>query len=170
MQPIFTQTASGSAIALYFNNIPQTFTDLKLVASMRSTQTATFKYVALSFNNNQTSIYSNTRVIGDGSAASSARQNGDPQIYVNVSLPGASITSNTYGNAEIYIPNYTGANFKQVIIDTVLENNATTAYQQLGAGLFRSTSPITSLVLEVGDYGNFFTNASTFSLYGITKG
>ena len=170
MQPIYTQTASGSAIAVVFNNIPQTFTDLKIVASMRSAQAATFKYISLSFNADGSSVYSSTRLVGDGSSAISARQNGDPTIYVNVSLPGSSITSNTYSSMDVYIPNYTGANFKQTVIDAVLENNATTGYQQITAGLYRSTSPITSVRLEVGDYGNFFTNASTFTLYGITKG
>ena len=171
MQPIYTQTVgSGGAISVGFNNIPQTFTDLKVVVSARSTQAGTNKFITYYFNATQGTSYSSRRLTGDGSSAASSAQANDSSIYINSSLPAASITANTFGNLEIYIPNYTSSNFKQVIIDAVLENNATTGYQQMMAGLFRSTSPITSMVLEVGDYGNNYAQYSTFSLYGITKG
>ena len=171
MQPIYTQiVGSGGAISVGFNNIPQTFTDLKVVVSARSTQAGTNKFITYYFNGTQGTSYSSRRLTGDGSSATSSAQANDSSIYINSSLPAASITANTFGNLEIYIPNYTGSNFKQVIIDSVLENNASTAYQQMMAGLFRSTSPITSMVLEVGDYGNNYAQYSTFTLYGITKG
>jgi len=172
MQPIFTQTIGTNApIAIGFNNIPQTFTDLKLLISARSNQaSSTNKFFTYYMNGTQASIYSSRRLTGDGSSASSSAQANDTAIYINSTLPAASVTANTFCNLEIYIPNYTSANFKQIIIDGVLENNSTTAYQQMMAGLFRSTNPITSISLDVGDYGNGYVQYSTFSLYGITKG
>ena len=170
MTPIYTQTASGSAILVSFNNIPQFYTDLKLVASVRSNQAAsTFKFITLFFNGDQASTYSSTRLAGDGATASSSRQSNDQSIYVTPVLPAASITANTFANVELYFPNYSGANFKQVLIDGVAENNATTAQLLMQAGLWRNTAAITSIILEVGDYGNTFTANSTFSLYGIIR-
>lgn len=171
MTPIYTQTVgSGAPLAVTFNNIPQFYTDLKLVVSARSNQASqTFRFLTVYMNANQTSIYSSRRLTGDGSSASSSGQANDGSIFVNNVLPAASATSNTFSNVEFYIPNYAGSNFKQILIDGVSENNATTAWQQMMAALFRSTNPITSFTIEVGDFGNGFVAGSTFSLYGIIR-
>jgi hypothetical protein len=170
LQPIYTQTVgSGGVSSIAFNNIPQTFTDLKLVISAR-TDRALVNDEALTYINNSTaSIYSSTKIEGNGSSASSTRTSAY-SVFINWGdVPGASATSNTFGNLEIYIPNYTSSNFKSVILDTVLENNATYGLTSLYAGLWASTAAITSLSFNPR-VGPNFVQYSTFSLYGITKG
>jgi hypothetical protein len=81
---------------------------------------------------------------------------------------GTSYTANTFASNDIYIPNYTSSNYKSAISDTVTENNATLSFADLYAGLWRSTSAITSIT--IGPNGTGFAQYSTFSLYGITKG
>lgn len=171
LQPIYTQTANGSAQNITFNNIPQGFTDLKVVFSMRSPVAASAQdYVQLRFNGVSTgNLYSDTRLEGTGSNAASVRDTSFNEMYFAWAAPGSTATANTFGNAEIYIPNYTSSNFKSVNMDYVNENN-TTLIQYIGltAGLFRSTSAITSITTGMGN-GNF-VSGSTISLYGITRG
>lgn len=171
MQPIYTQTVgAGGASQIVFNNIPQTFTDLKLVISCRAnTSSVQVDGIGIQFNTDTASNYSQTQVYGDGSATASSRNANLNFIYAGV-VNAATGTSNTFTNSEIYIPNYIGTNFKQIIVDRLAENNTTTASLGLHATLWRSTSAITSM--RIYDYaGSFnFVQNSTFTLYGITKG
>lgn len=168
MTPIYTQTASGSASLITFNNIPQVYTDLKLVCSTRSAGAAVdiVLYVRLNGDTSSTN-YSNTRLYGTGSGAASDR--GSSLSYASSGTSNAAnATASTYSNNEFYFPNYTSANFKSWLGDGVAENNATAAPQVMTANLWRNTNAISSIT--VGDFGgNNFVNASTFSLYGIIR-
>jgi len=168
MTKIATQVVgSGGASGITFSSIPQTFTDIKVVVSGRSNVSATRVYLGLRFNGVSTSSYSNTVVSSGGSSASSGRNyTGNTEIYV-AEINGATSTTNLFSNIDIYIPNYTSSNYKSLIADGVYENNITEAFDVLGAGLFLSTSAITSLNVYPGS-GNFVQN-STFTLYGINN-
>ena len=162
MQLIAKQTVgSGGAASVTFSNIPQTYTDLKVVTSFRGTTAQVYEITALRFNGLNANLSSRT-LEGSGSAASSLN-NG--YIYLG-SGDGASATANTFGSIEAYIPNYTSSNQKSVSIDAVGENNATTIYMQLTAGLWANTAAITSI--EIVPTGNF-VEFSTFYLYGISN-
>lgn len=166
MQPIYTQTVGSGGISMVtFNNIPQTYTDLKIVISSRSTFTSGMDSLGIYFNGSQANI-SNTFVTGNGSSPASNRS-----TYRAVGAnDSAFATANTFANTEIYIPNYTSSNFRQMLIDSVTENNATPSNQLLGANLWSQTTAITSLSFDNSTSGQNFVQYSTFSLYGITKG
>lgn len=164
MQPIYTQTASGSVTGITFNNIPQTFTDLKILVSIRSTS-ASVDALGMIFNSNY-SGYSRTQITGDGSSAASNRI-----TYRDIgSFNSSANTANTFASFDIYIPNYTSANFKQSIVESVRENNSTAATLVMTAQLSSSTAAITSLSFDSSAQGAPFAANSTFTLYGITKG
>lgn len=166
MQPIYTQTASGSVSAITFNNIPQTFTDLKVIISSRSAvYSAGMDSLGVYFNGSQANI-SNTNVNGNGSSAASSRST----YRAAAANDSAFATANTFASTEIYIPNYTGSNFKQMTVESVTENNATPSNLTLVANLWSQTAAITSLSFDNSTSGQNFAQYSTFSLYGITKG
>ena len=174
MQPIYTQTiGAGGANTVAFNNIPQTFTDLQIVVSARSTAPS-FDNLRLRFNNDSSALYSTTVAAGDGFASFSERLSSGSNIfifdYASGSLPNASSTANVFSNLTAYIPNYTGTNFKQVISDSGTENNQPAEFVRLalGAGLYRSTNAITRI--DVSVFGPSYAQHSTITLYGITKG
>ena len=166
MQPIFTQTVGAGGVgAVTFNSIPQTFTDLMVVASTRSTFTSGFDSFGLYLNGSQSNI-SNTSINGSGSGVTSTRS-----TYRAISAnDSAFATANTFANIEIYIPNYTAATFKQMIVQGVTENNAIASNLNLVANLWSQTAAITSLSFDNSTSGQNFVQYSTFSLYGITKG
>ena len=163
MQPIYTQivTNSGGASSITFNNIPQTFTDIKVELSGQNTTTSGACIVRF---NSVTTGYSIRRLLGNGSSASSDNFSEAYFLFTNSSDFG---TSN-YSASNMYVANYTSANFKQVICDVVQPRNATNGVQALIAGLWSNTQAITSI--SITPTGGNIAQYSTVTLYGITKG
>lgn len=157
--PIATVTVgSGGAASIDFTNIPQTYTDLHLLVSIREETSATA--VAFIRFNNTTTNRSERYLQGNGSSAVS----GTTTVLQFIACQ-PSDTANTFGNASIYIPNYTSSNYKSVSSDSVSENNSTTAFSRLVAGLWSSTSAINQITITT-DTGDVAQHSSA-TLYGI---
>ena len=154
---------AGGVSSVTFSSIPNTYTDLKIVASIRGTGGTSNPLGSISFNG--TGSYSYKMLQGSGSAANSLSDT----TYIGYYYTGAPYTSNTFTNAEFYIPNYAGSQQKSVSIDYVGENNAATAWSGLVAGLFTSTSAITTVTFGQYGGGSTFDQYSTFYLYGISN-
>ncbi len=170
MPNTFTLIASstvgaGGASSIDFTSIPQTYTDLVLKLSLRNALSDVWDNADISFNGS-TTTYTNLQLRGNGSTTTSAKSTTQPAVnYWHVVSNNA--TASTFGNAEIYIPNYTGSVNKSVSIDSVTENNATSAADTLTAGLWGNTAAITSIKLQGN--GSNFVQYSTAYLYGIKK-
>jgi hypothetical protein len=155
-------TLGVTATSVTFSNIPQTgYTDLKVIVSGRFSSGAGFNLI--DFNGLSTANFSNRILEGNGASATSF-VSGNTN-YAGA-LNGSGDTANTFSNEEIYIPNYAGSTFKSISFDAVMENNGTTAYQDLGALLWSNTAAITSIRLTTHT-GAAYAVGSSFSLYGI---
>lgn len=170
MTPIFTQTVGAGGVAgITFNNIPQHFTDLAIKVSGRfdsnpeSSNWCSFK---IFFNGDNSSTYSFTALYGGGTFTGSERAS-NSTVSQGGWLPSSVATANTFGSADIYIPNYAGSNFKSFTSDSVTEMNATAALLPLVAGLWNKTNAITSVSFNRASAN--FAQHSTFSLYGIIR-
>jgi len=149
-----------------FNNIPQTgYTDLKVVISARSTQADTFGSGIIYYYNGANSNLSTRRLYGQGNGGIGSTGG---SVQYGGMTSAASQTANTFGNSEIYIPNYTGSTNKSSSSDGVSENNATNNQMMLSANLWSSTAAITSITFLLEDSSNYVAG-STFSLYGVAK-
>ena len=157
---------SGGVASVTFSSIPQTYTDLVVKFSARSTTSGSVQSGIMRINGDTGTNYNYKNLTGDGSSANSGTSTGVSYFYIGA-WPAASGTSNTFGNGEIYIPNYTSANYKSVSIDYVGEANAAGAYQVLEAGSYPFTSAITSLTFL--GYSDSLAQYSTFYLYGINN-
>ena len=154
---------NASAASVTFSNIPQTgYTDLKIVASVRSDKPSYgFSNFALSINGSTANLA--TRYLeGSGSAATS----GSTTTGAAGNINGPSSTANVFSNTEFYFPNYTSSNYKSWSEDHVTEANATTAWMDFFAGLWSNTAAITSITFTEGN-SSTFSQYSTFSLYGL---
>lgn len=156
----------GGASSIDFINIPQTGTDLLVLLSGRvnwpSDETW---YTNLRFNSSTTG-YDYRSLHANGSSAAFS-DNYAAQDGILVRTNGNTATTNVFGSASIYIPNYTSSVAKKVSIDSVSENNATTARQALKTGSWSGTAAITQLTLA--GYSSSWLAGSTASLYTITK-
>lgn len=154
---------SGGASTITFSSIPQTYTDLVLLTSLRDTaSTVGNAGIRVIFNGNS-SGYSTRWIFGTGSTALSTTDSGS---WIRVGQqPGANATSNTFSNDFIYIPNYTVAVNKSISADSVGENNGTESYMTLTAGLWSNTAAITQIQLQSNSTS--WAQHSTATLYGI---
>jgi hypothetical protein len=162
MKLIGKTVLSTSAATVDFQSIPATMTDLLIAISARGSAAATERNVALTFNGSATS--QSSRVLeGNGTTVSSVTLT---WLYGGV-FAAATSTANTFGNIEIYIPNYAGSSNKSFSVSSVSENNATKGLIDLAAGLWSNTAAINQITFST-DGGNYVAGSSFF-LYGITK-
>jgi hypothetical protein len=167
---VIQHTELGSAqSSITFSSIPQTYTDLLLVVSGRNSDTLNGIVTQLNIQFNSVgSGYSDRPLEGSGSSVGSGSRTSQSVIRATA-LPNSASTSNTFGNVQIYIPNYTSSANKSVSIDGVSENNATQSFQTIVAGLWANSAAITSINLSAQVGGNFVSGSSA-TLYGILKG
>jgi hypothetical protein len=157
---IQTNTLVSSAASITFTSIPAAYTDLCILMSARSTTGSPDSEI--SEINGSSANLEGRWIFAENSSIYNGSYSGN---VVLIGLPKSSATANTFGNVQIYIPNYTGSQYKSISINSVSENNAgSEAFTTFAAGLWSNTSAITSIKIS----GNFAIN-STFYLYGIKK-
>ena len=157
------EVGSGGAATIDFTSIPATYTDLVVKLSLRSDTSGTSRSLNMTFNSNTGANYSTRYVYGYASGTVSGSTSAATDMYVGL-YGGTSYTADTFCNFELYIPNYAGSTNKSVSADSVMENNSTTNYIGLWAGLWAQTTAISSIQL-LGSVN--FAEYSTATLYGI---
>jgi hypothetical protein len=167
MQVIQHQELASAQASITFSSIPQTFTDLVLVTSLRSNRgsPSTEDSVKIEFNT-ITSGYSGRFLRGEGSGTNSSSFS-DAFILLNQNAGGT--TANTFSSASLYIPNYTSSSNKSLSVDIVQENNSSDSRLLIVSALWSNTAAITSLTLTP-NVGTALVQFSSATLYGITKG
>ena len=150
---------AGGASSIDFTSIPATYTDLIVKISARNTSSGDWFH--LNFNGS-TANFSGRQLFGTGGGVFSYTKTDGTEAFLNNN---SSTTTSTFSNSEIYIPNYAGSTNKSFSIDSVTENNGTTAYAVLYAGRWSQTAAITSLTFTPN--ANNLAQYSTATLYGI---
>ena len=157
---------SGGASSIAFSSIPNTFTDIKLVISARTNQSAYNDNSIVLFNSDAGANYTSRRLNAEGSTVDSSTATSQNGFYY-LNFNGSSATSNTFCNNEMYIPNYTSSNQKSFSVDRAIENNSSTQnLLSIFAGIWTGTAAITSISIAPF-YGTLFVQYSTATLYGI---
>jgi len=164
---IASQTVgSGGASSVTFSSIPQTYTDLKLTFSIRGTQSSDLQDNSLITLSGSTS-YSSKLLFGQGSGSPSSASTSTTSLNLSEYHPSGGATGSTFGNGELYIPNYANTSYnKSISSDFVIENNGTATFMGLSAGLSSYTGAVTSITFTPVS-GDSYAQYSTFYLYGI---
>jgi len=169
---ISSNVLTSSQASVVFSSIPATYTDLILRFSARAATDTSPSSMGIKLNadtGNNSATY--LRVIAGPSVESLRRSGTDSGNYLfdRFTDTASDETSNTFSNAEVYIPSYTVSQNKPVSLFTVNEANvATTLYSpNIGAGLFRNTAAISSITI-MNLSGNM-ASGSSFYLYGISN-
>lgn len=155
-----TTVGAGGASSITFSSIPGTYTDLLVYLSGRSTRNDSAQEVVdIGFNGAYTSL-SGIRLASGGSSVF-----GGSATYLGTASTDTG-TASMFGNCYIYIPNYAGSTYKGHSVDGNGENNGTSATIQIAAGLWSSSSAITSINMKPQS-GSNWTQYSSATLYGI---
>jgi hypothetical protein len=173
MKLIESKTLGTAQASVEFTSIPQTFTDLVLLVSARSSLNSNGNIALLP--NGATTNISGRFLYGTGAITGSAVTATNGEYNIVTYIANSDDTANTFGNASFYIPNYTSSSAKSFSMNSVSENNGTSASQAITASLWNNTAAITSFTLFPVAGSNLqpsgtFVAGSMFSLYGILKG
>lgn len=164
---IASNTLTTSAASVTFSSIPTTYTDLVVRISARSDRASVMnEEIRMRFNNSSASNYGHTALWGDGSVATSDFQANQGEIRKMRQATASTATSNTFGNTEIYIPNYLSSARKPIGATGVSESNSASGpILGVTAGLWNLTDAVNriDILLQVGS----FVSGSSFFLYGI---
>lgn len=163
---------SGGSSTIEFTSIPQTYTDLVLRLSARTDEAGSGRsYVRHRYNSSSAASYGYLWLYGyDGGNPGGT---GDTAVTAGhiIIVPDANTTSDTFGNTELYIPNYTSTSkFKVHSSFHVSENSSSSTYLVgQSASLWSVTDAITSITLYAVNVGsaNKFVQHTTATLYGI---
>jgi hypothetical protein len=157
----------ANAANITFSSIPQNYSDLVILSSLRGDSGSGLGNVGVYLTINGLSTNRAAKWLY-GSGAGSKGSISISGASIGAVLPVASSTSNTFSNLYIYLPNYSGNTNKSFSVDNVAPQNSTDIYElDLSSNLWSSTAPITSLAISVSN-GNLVQGSSA-TLYGINR-
>jgi hypothetical protein len=157
-EPISTTTLASGTASVTFSSIPATYTDLVLVTSVQASTTSTG--LGMQLNSDTAANYSTTILRGDGTSASSARQSNNTELLLsNIASPPS---SSSFG---VYIAHFMNYSNTTTYKTNLIRSNSAGFGVEVFAGLWRSTSAISSIKIQLT--GGTMAIGSTFTLYGI---
>lgn len=162
-----TVTCTGNTSSIDFTNIPQTYTDLLLLLSLRGNgYNATD--VNMRFNSDTGSNYGYRLFWKDGNSTSVTGSTVASAVSMFTGFgTGSNTTASAWASNSIYIPNYTLSRSKVASIESVTEANTSDTWNIGNAGIWTGTAAITSISLFPPTGGQYYIASSTVTLYGI---
>jgi hypothetical protein len=164
---LIASNTTTTAASLTFGSIPSTYTDLCIIASVRTTYTGD-PYAAMNTTfNSITSGYNEKTLNGSPANSPSGRTDivSNASAFQVIYVATDATTANTFASVQIYIPNYAGSTGKSISYEFAPERSADNITYGMGAGFNATTSAISSIKLEAT--GGTFVSGTTFHLYGI---
>ena len=168
--PIATYTVSSSSTATYtFSSIPSTYTDLVVIASVRSDTAANTTGFLSQVNSATGNSYDGFYLRGDGTSVTSARYNKfiNPTYAAPVgTMVANSATAGIFSNHIINWMSYSNTTtYKAFLARNNSANNTATGYVEEVVNMYFGSAAISSITLfpEVGN----FVAGSTMTIYGI---
>lgn len=159
-----TTVGSGGTTPIEFSNIPQNFTHLKVIATVRDSIATTDANILFVFNNDSGPNYDYGFLYSNGTNALCGSSHA-ANFGLGFRNTGSSSSSGIFGVGYLDILDYSNPNKGKMAAGL-------TGHDQNGSGFifywssqWRSTSPITSIKFTGGAN---FAQGCTFDLYGIT--
>lgn len=159
-EPIATTTLSSTASTITFSSIGSGYTDLRMV--LIGTGTTNDTYFLYRFNSDSSSLYSTTRLSGNGTSASSVNNAGTGLLVTINALLSSTVPS--LWTLDVF--SYAGSTNKTSLATVSGDRNGSGAVER-AVGLYRSTSAITSISAVMAS--STFAAGTTATLYGILK-
>lgn len=155
---------SGGLSTFTFNNIPQTFTELHLRASLRISTSAGFYFdVELDVNGESARKWTGMYGLSGSTAAST---NSTFNLIGGANAPGS--TANAFSMIEFWLPNYTNTTVKTGISRSSVPNASTSQLLSVNINDFTNSAAVTSITIKCST--NPFAEHSSVGLYGLASG
>jgi len=155
---IATTTVSSATSAVTFSSISGAYTDLVIICALKSSGTT---YNSITFNSDTGTNYSRVGLSGNGSSMTtelrSSRNSFEPE------MGGSEI-----GNDNNYVGKFQFMNYSNntTYKTTIARTNDATSGVDAVIGVWRSTSPITTITFTTSNVETY-SIGSVFTIYGI---
>ena len=160
---------SGGISTITFSNIPQTYTDLMILGSLKTSRNADNDFIKGYFNSDQTdSNYAGFIAYNGGGtiAGGTFSALGAPRYFGDVPANAGANNSNWFSSTRIWIHGYTDSYVKSYGSECGQNSNNTAQLCTYACGRWNGTAAITSISFVCGVTGPW-KEFSTLSLYGI---
>lgn len=154
---IVKTSAGGQAI---FNSIPQTYTDLLVLGSVRSDFSS--DTVGLAYATNSTTGITSIYIQGTGTTSGAGADGFNMGAFDSTTQ-----TASTFASFELYLTKYTSTDSKAFSFSMAQENNGAAATMRYTVGNIANGAAISSLTFNA--ITSNFNTGSSFYLYGIKK-
>lgn len=161
-EPIATQTLTVAAADIFFNSIPQTYTDLVLVVTGTSASTSSGGFRV---NSNNSNIYFNSAYYANGTSIVGTRST---DTLGKFDIQGQLGTTGMY-IAVVNFMNYSNSTTEKVVIVRSGNGSGPTPATGIYVTNWINTNAITSINV-LSQTGINYAVGSTFTLYGIKAG
>jgi hypothetical protein len=155
-ESIATTTLASTNSTITFSSIPSTYTDLVLIGAPIVSASLDYKWYVN--GDNTSGLYSQTRLLGNGSSATSARTTAANFLYLDATAPASGSVQNFVMN----FMNYANATTYKTVLVRYNDAGTETAAR---VNLWRNTNAITSITISTDT--STFAIGSQFTLYGI---
>ena len=163
-EPISTTTLTVGVSQIKFENIPQTYTDLKIIGNFLANGTE--QTVALRFNNSPggSTLYSTIQMEANSGGNTINSYQDSSADYIEIGRTAS--TTTTYASCYVDVFQYTASIFRTVLTTTANCDVATNNSRFFtNVGMYRNTTAVNEIQLLL--FSNSFSSGSTFTLYGI---
>lgn len=162
------QELGSNQADITFSNIPQTYTDLMLTFSLRTTLGGlNFDDMSMRINGDTGNNYTNrTLRAREGTVSSVGSTPGRLAIHEACA---AGAPANSFGSGQLYIPNYTLSGIKSISSMGYSIANNSTLQGGIIAGYWSGNAAVTSISLFSVN-GQNLVQYSSATLYGILRG
>ncbi len=150
-----------------FPNIPQIYSNLQIIGSVRTTRVSTNDILGVQFNNDTGANYSWIQFNYYGASSNTSSTN--TGTYINVGFfGGSSNPAGAFTAVNIVIPNYRNNQINKHCEGYCTQANTSLNQGSVCGGEWRNLGPVTSIVVANGtSVGTTFLKGSECSLYGI---
>lgn len=165
-ESIATTVITSDTASVTFSSIPQTYKHLQLRMFAKTDRADLEDVTLIQFNGDTAANYSYHNIRGNGTAASSEGAASTSYIYLHFASTGSTGVTNIFASSVVDILDYADTNkFKTTRSLHGFDANGSGRIY-LASGNWRSTSAITSIVLDQ-QFGTNWKQYSHFALYGI---
>ena len=153
-EKIEARTLGSNTTTVTLSSIPATYTDLVMIVAAPNNNALDNLYWR--FNSDTAANYSSTRLLGDGSSATSDRRSNDTAIY-------GGLNNTVQGVITAQIMNYANT----TTYKTMLLRSNNNGYVSAEVSLWRKTPEAINSITIYQVSPSQFVTGSTFTLYGI---
>jgi hypothetical protein len=164
---IQSQTGNGGSNLITFSSIPQIYTHLYLVCTLRIDSAGSGEYANLRFNNNNDTFTSQIFLYNFQTASVNKSASSLVSFTPASGNPHGTGYKQTY---EAMIINYSSSTQRKgvFIMGSAVGNSVGTSLWGYSGGCFDTNTAITTLYVTNGNTGMTWTTGTMFTLYGIS--